>query len=470
MTLLLVLLLPVAVLAAAWFLTVQVLSARHPEPRWRWDGIDPSVARFPKGFLWGVATAAHQVEGHCDDCNWADWEKETGPDGQPRIKDGQVAGAACDTWNRYPEDIRLMQELGVGAYRLSLEWSRFEPTQGAWDPAVVAHYHEELAALRAAGLQVMVTLHHFTHPRWFEAMGAFEREENLAIFVRFCERIFEEYKDEVDFWCTINEPAVYSVTGYGLGRFPPGKQDFLLMARVQRNLLLAHARVVRAIKALPGGERSRIGVVNNVNPFDPWRRWHLGDWIVARMLDRVFNTAIQDYLCTGVYSVQIPGLVRYEATDPEVKGAGDFQGLNYYSHSLVAWQPDPKEFFRFEYHPDDIRTDMPYALYPEGFKRSLHLVARAGLPIYVTENGIADARDDRRETFIERYLFAMHRAMEDGVDVRGYFYWTLVDNFEWAEGWDMKFGLYELDMTTRDRRLRPGAKALVRAIRERTAT
>jgi len=172
---------------------------------------------------------------------------------------------------------------------------------------------------------------------------------------------------------------------------------------------------------------------------------------------------VLDYLRTGSFDVRLP--VRYHAHDPEVVGSGDYIGLNYYSHLTSGIQLDPKEFFSNRPRPDDVMTDMFYAVYPEGFYRALQSVGQLGLPVYVTENGIADDRDDRRADFIRRYLYAMRRAMDDGVDVRGYYYWTLMDNFEWAEGWQMKFGLYALDRSTQVRSLREGSWALTEVIR-----
>ena len=240
------------------------------------------------------------------------------------------------------------------------------------------------------------------------------------------------------------------------------------MAVVLRNLILAHARVYHAIKALPGGRRARVGVVKNIFQFDPARRWHLGDWILSRVLDTVYNTSILRYLRTGVFRLRIPGLFDHVRQDPMVMGAGDFIGLNYYSHLNARVRLSLSEPLTYQPRPDDVMTDMPYALYPEGFKRALERIARQGLPIYVTENGVADEKDDRRATFIRRYLFAMYRAMEDGCDVRGYYYWTLCDNFEWAEGYDMKFGLYALDHGDQTRTLRKGSEELVRIIRDKT--
>lgn len=439
---------------------------QSPEPHWEWSTIDTNAAKFPREFLWGVASAAHQVEGDCDNNNWSAWEKTSAANGQPRIKNAQVAGKACEHWTRFREDIRLMQELGVKAYRFSMEWSKIEPREGEIDSSALRHYHEVCDALLAAGIKPVVTLHHFTHPLWFEAKGGFEHEENIAAFVRFAELLFREFHEQVEMWCTINEPEVFASQGYFLGVFPPGKQDPRLTAEVLKNLLLAHVQVYERLKKLPGGERARIGLVKNIMQFDPSRRWHLLDWLLAHKLNALFTESILAFFHDGDFDFSMPGLASLHYRDARATRSLDFIGLNYYSHLHVQFHWSTKEFFKFTFPEDATMTDMPYTIYPEGFYRALQAMQQLNVPIYVTENGIADAKDDRRALFISRYLYALHRAMQEGSDVRGYFYWSLMDNFEWAEGYDMKFGLYEVDFNTQERRLREGAQAFVNAVKE----
>ncbi len=434
---------------------------KYPEPHWDWEKIAVDGIRFPKDFLWGVATAAHQVEGDCDNNNWSAWEKMRDERGLPRVKNGQSAGKACEHWQRYPEDIRLMQELNVKAFRFSVEWSKIEPREGVFNREALQHYRDVCTALRTAGIQPIMTLYHFTHPLWFEQKGAFAHEENIPAFVRFCEVVFGEYQDQVQLWCTINEPEVCAAQGYFMGIFPPGEKNAQATGEVLKNLLEAHTRAYHALKKLPGGQQAQIGLVKNVFQFDPFRRWHFMDGLLARRLNVLFNDAIFAFFQTGNFSFNIPGMVAVQHQNLAAKSSLDFIGLNYYSHFHLKFQWDLKQFFTFEYPPDEIMTDMPYTIYPEGFYRAVHDVAQLGVPIYVTENGIADAKDDRRAGFIRRYLYALQRAMQEGCPVRGYFYWSLLDNFEWAEGYDMKFGLYQVDFATQERSLRQGAKALV---------
>ncbi len=455
MTVALVLLL--LILAALWG-PVILWRQRFPELRWDWSGLDLEHPSLPAGFEFGVATSAHQVEGGATNSNWSAWEEATDARGRPRIKDGQRAGRACDHWNRFRDDIALMQHLGIKTHRLSVEWSKVEPRPGEIDKGVLDHYHEVFDAHRAAGIDVALTLHHFTHPSWFDALGGFERRENVEHFVGFSARVFDEYQSKVSLWFTINEPEIFAVLGHLIGVFPPGKSNLQRTGEVLANLMHAHTEVYETLKKRTGGAQARIGIVKNIFQIDPYRRWSPLDWWLARAGERLMNERILQYFERGVFELQLSPLVsvRYEnAAGPK---SLDVVGLNYYSHLTLSAEPWSKARARVRLRPSEVPTDMIFAAYPEGLYRALTSIRRLGVPIYVTENGIADAKDDRRADWIRRYLFAMARAIEEGVDVRGYFYWSLLDNFEWIEGFDQKFGLYEIDFETQTRRLREGAE------------
>ncbi len=458
-------------LLVVYALTLWALGRRDPYLSWSASELpaadDLSFARaFGKDFLWGTATAAHQVEGGNTNNQWSRWETLSGPDGRPRVANGDRCGQACDHWGRYQEDIERMKALGVNSYRFSLEWSRIEPSPGVWDEAAIAHYHALIDAVLVAGLVPMLTLHHFTHPLWWEDRGAFEKEENLADLLRFTERMFQEYGSKVRWWCTLNEPEVYASQGYFSGVFPPGRKDPQLTAQVLVNLLRAHGRMYRLIKGSPGGHDVEVGLVKDIFQFDPARSWNLLDAAVARVLDDVMNEAILDTLQTGHFSLHVPGMIRLDARVVEAAGSLDFVGLNYYSHYRVRFQSNPKEPFQLQMQAGERPTDMPYGMYPEGIYRAIRRLAPLKAPILITENGIADAADDRRADWIRLYLYAVSRAIAEGADVRGYYYWSLMDNFEWAEGWHMKFGLYACDPADRERRLREGARMYTRVIEE----
>lgn len=432
--------------------------SKYPQLKWDWNSINTAHMNYSENFLWGVATAAHQVEGNNVNNQWYAWEHSLDENGKPRVQNGAKSGLACDHWNRYPIDIGLMKDLGIKAYRFSVEWSRIEPEPGVFDPAAIRHYQDVCDSLLTHHIRPVVTLHHFTNPIWFEKMGAFEKRENVKYFTAFVKKIFPALQDRVDLWCTINEPAVYTVDGYFTTLSPPGKSDPALAAVVLRNLLEAHVQAYHTIKSLPGGERAKIGIVKNMTQFDPLNKWSIGDWFVASTVYKIFNSSIIGFLKTGNYKFNMPFEVKMRDRNPDAINTLDFIGLNYYSHYYYKFCFDQERLFDPHYKKDDIMTDMDYAFYPEGFYRAVQTLSQLGVPIFVTENGIADAKDDRRALFIQRYLYALSKAIEEGCDVKGYFYWSLMDNFEWSFGYDKAFGLYSVNRDTQERTMKQGAR------------
>ena len=447
-------------------LTIVNYRISNPDPRWNWDKIKTEKIYFPNNFMWGTATAAHQVEGNNTNNNWYRFEHQKDSNGKPRIHNNDKSGLAADHWNRYKEDIDLMNELGVKYYRFSIEWSKIEPKNGIFNEKALEHYRELCTTLIDSGLTPVVTLHHFTHPIWFEDLGGFEKEENIKHYLEFSEFVFNKLSDLVPFWCTINEPAVYVSQGYFNGVFPPGKKDPVLAGQVMKNLLNAHVAVFRHLKTLPNGMNVQIGLVKNITQFDPLRRWHILDWYFSGILNDIFTNNTINLLTTGDFNFYLPGMANISYKNTDAIGAIDFIGLNYYSRWHVKGHLNTATPFTFETRPEDIQTDMPYSIYPEGFYRAIQTISKLNKPIIITENGIADNKDDRRELFIERYLYALYKAIMDGYDIRGYFYWTLMDNFEWAEGYAMKFGLYEVDFTTQKRELRKGSLAFSKIVKQ----
>ena len=438
----------------------------YPELRWDWPVLKTREIKFPKKFIWGSATASHQVEGNCDNNNWYKWEQSTNEKGEPCIAGSQKSGHACDHWSRYKEDINLIKELGLNSYRLSIEWSKVEPTKGEIDRDAINHYHEVIDDLISNNIKPVITLHHFTEPIWFHDIGAFEKEENIDIFVSYSKLIFSEFSSKVKIWCTINEPSVYTTHGYFTGIFPPGKMNANIAVRVLKNLLQLHVEIYLALKAMPNGSECQIGIVKNINQFEPYRRHSIMDWIVSLINNQFFNNSVINFFKKGVFKIRIPGLAWIKYRNKKAIDSMDFFGLNYYSHNHVKFKPNPKEFFELRFLKQDTMTDMPYTIYAEGFYRALHQASILNKPIIVTENGIADVKDANRAKYIEQYLYALSRALEDGLDIRGYYYWSLLDNFEWAFGYDMKFGLYEVDFKTQKRTLREGAKVYKKIVQE----
>ena len=430
----------------------------YPQTRWDWSKIDTNDVRFPKDFYWGTATAAHQIEGNNENTNWGEWEKDSS-----HIKDKSTAKIAVDGWNRMKDDIKLMKDLGINSYRFSLAWNKIEPEKGKINEDALKHYDDLINELKANGIEPMITLHHFTHPQWFEQLGAFEKEENILHFVEFSKLVFARYKDRVKLWVTLNEPNVFVTSGYFNTVFPPGKSAPKLAAEVLKNMLKAHTEIYQELKKIDNS--AQIGVATSIFQFEPARRWHLGDWAIARISSNTFNEGVLGFFRTGTMKFYVPFEADVTYTDSNAPNTLDFIGINYYSHYAYQFDSDFKKAVQSLPVADEEMTDMPYTIYTEGIYRAIKDVSNLKKPIIITENGIADAKDDRRAKYIKQSLYAVSKAIKDGYDVRGYFYWSLMDNFEWAEGYTQKFGLYAVDLQTQERKLREGSKAFAEIIK-----
>ncbi|MDI7246241.1 MAG: glycoside hydrolase family 1 protein [Bacillota bacterium] len=408
---------------------------------------------FPEGFLWGAATSSHQVEGNNVNNDWWDWEQLPG-----KVAHGDKSGDACDHYNGYRQDFAMARDLGHNAHRLSLEWSRIEPAEGRFDRGAVEHYRDVLGTLKSFGMATMVTLHHFTNPRWLTAKGGWARPEVAGLFERYSRHVAEQLGDLVDFWVTINEPMVYATHGFLLGLWPPEKKSIVLAFRVAKNLAKAHGRAYHAIHEVLGvrGRRPMVGIAKNMMLFDPKNPASRLDRMVAQKLDRIFNRSFLDALANGVMAFPVVS----RETDPRLDGTQDFIGVNYYSRSLAAFSLRKPQmlFMDLSVKEDAEKNSLGWEVYPEGLYRILMSVKGYRLPVYITENGIATTDDRQRERFIVAHLREVARAIADGVDVRGYLHWSLIDNFEWKEGFAPRFGLVGVDYKTQARNIRPSAR------------
>jgi beta-glucosidase len=361
----------------------------------------------------------------------------------------------------------------VNSYRFGLAWEKIEPTQGVFNEAAIAHYHYEIDQLLKNGIEPMITLHHFTEPLWFTDLGGFEKEANVAYMMPYVKRVYEEYGNKVKLWCTINEIEVFAIQGWGSGLFPPGKEGrYDLMGEVQKNCLITHMSMYKLIHQIADINKWKVqvGVVKDLWYFEPKNWWNPLDCIIAKVAEDGFNNAIMNFFKTGTYHFWFPFLANVKYTNLEGMKCNDFIGLNFYSHFHISayHMIMNQKFINKDARPEDIflsgcensetPTDMPQSVYAEGFYRAIMACHELNIPIFITENGIADAVDDRRELFIKKYLYAMTRAMKDGADVKGYYYWSLLDNFEWALGYDMRFGLVHVDYKTQKRTIRNSAK------------
>jgi beta-glucosidase len=423
---------------------------------------EKSNHHFPAGFLWGVATSSHQVEGGNLNNQWSAWEQKG------RIKSGDHVGLACDWWRNAEQDFDRAKELGINALRLSLEWSGIEPEEGRWDPAALERYRSMLMALRDRGMRPFVTLHHFTNPLWLEAKSAFLATDSVRLFERYARRVVENLGDLCTDWSTFNEPNVYASLGYFLGEFPPGRRGhFIQAARVTRNLCLAHAAAYRTLHSLQ--PNANVGWAQHFVVFKPRRRKSAIDRWLAEFVDRRFN----DNFAEGILEGRAPfPLNKFGDRLEEVKGTFDYMGINYYSRLRAGLALDSPRtlFFQLTVPPHkpqgDSGVEVPYGeAYPKGLRRAASRFASYNKPIYILENGVPD-RDDRiRPWLMKRAVKQMRKLLADGVDLRGYFHWSLTDNFEWNEGWHLRFGLIELDPQTQARKPRPSAELYADIIR-----
>lgn len=403
---------------------------------------------FPPDFLWGVATAAHQVEGNNTNNQWWAWEQQEG-----RIKAGHKSGLACDWWRNAEADFDRAAAMGLTSLRLSIEWSRVEVASGRIDTHALARYREMIAALRERGIEPLVTLHHFSDPLWLAQEGGWLQPRVVAYFIRYVEQVVQALGDEVKLWCTLNEPNVYAVMGYLAGIFPPGMRHPQSAFTVIRHMLLAHAAAYRRIHELQ--PEAQVGLAHNMRIFDPAQPGNPLDGLAAWAQDFGFNTAILNAVWHGWWT---PPLGFGPAAG--LRHSLDWIGLNYYTRDLVRFDAQARDqFFGRQLHaPNAELLDGGYGeLYPPGLFRMLRRLARLDIPIYITENGVPDNDDDLRPKALLLHLYELWRALQHNIPVRGYYHWTLTDNFEWAEGWTLPFGLIELDPATQVRQPRPSA-------------
>jgi beta-glucosidase len=373
---------------------------------------------FPEGFVWGVAAAAHQIEGG----NWNnDWWMFEHKDGSPCAV---PSGDCCDSYHRYAEDVALVRDLGFGAYRFSIEWSRIEPEDGEFSRAALEYYREVLSECREQGVAPVVTFHHFSTPRWMAERGGWEAPEIVDRFARFCERAVAHLGDLIEMGCTINEPNIVSLMGYLVGVFPPGREgDLAAYERVNDHLKAAHRRAYDVLKAGPGD-------------FPVGSCVAMGDWWVPE--------GAEDALTRTRYM--------HEGQHLEAAKGDDFIGVQAYSRTRL----DERGLPLGPEEGVEVVSSMGYEFWPQALEVAIrHAAEVAQAPIYVTENGLGHDDDTRRIAYVREALDGVGRCLADGIDVRGYFYWSLLDNFEWALGYGPKFGLVAVDHDTFARTPKP---------------
>ena len=447
---------------------------------------EPKRSVAQNQWLWGTATAAHQVEGHHTNSQWCLFEGEPDENGtlkEPKaLPDGRRAllssgviepfGIGCDSFKHLDGDIQRMKDLGVNTYRFSVEWSEVIPEQGKINYSKLAQYKQMCQKLTAHGIKPVITLYHYSEPIWFFNLGGFEHKKNINHFVDFCKVVFKELHEDVHLWFTFNAPEGISAEGWLKAMKPPAKENMDLMVKALYNVLEAHVAVYQALKELPGGQQSKIGILKNIYQLDPYDAAnpldHIGAYFGTDLVDesiyRFFTTG-QFYVnvprgikTTKIMGVPVPTGIKYPIetqTNEYLKNGGkclDFIGLNHYCHGYI------KKFKPVKETNNDIEPQIPshdrYTIYGEGLYRAIKTLSeklgqRFNIPIYVTENGIGTEDDELRTLQSKRYLYALARAINDGYDVRGYIYWSLLDNYEWGK-YKKYYGLYHVDRSTPD--------------------
>lgn len=408
------------------------------------------IDKFPKNFLFGTSTSAHQVEGHNHN-DWTEWEKLNAAElaylGKKRFKklpsweniknaaqdpENYISGIAVDHWNRYEEDLELAEELGTNAYRFSIEWSRVEPEKGKWDQEALDHYRKMIASMKAHGLEPFLTVWHWTLPIWLSKEGGVASKHFPEYISRYAEKLTRSFGNEVKYWLTLNEPELYAWNSYFRGVWPPNKDNPLLYNRVFKNLAAAHSLMHKSMKAVD--PKAEIGYATNQTVFESaGGKWN--DWLFKKA-DKFWNDRFLDKVSKDL----------------------DFIGLNYYFHNRIN--------FWFNRNSNERISDLGWELYPRGLEAALKKLADRKKPIYITENGLADQKDENRTWFLRESLNAVRRAIKEGVDVRGYFHWSLLDNFEWDKGFWPRFGLIEVNRKTLNRTVRGSGRFYHSIIKE----
>ena len=402
---------------------------------------------FPEKFYWGASTAAHQVEGNNHN-SWSEWETENAEhlarearegtdvwkkwesrdrDRFPEMREpsNYISADAADHYRRYEGDFDIAKELGHNAHRFSIEWSRIEPEEGKFDEKEIAHYRDILKALHERGIEPFVTLWHWPLPLWLRDIGGWENKKVIQYFERYAEKLADTLGDEITFWITLNEPEVFSMISYLNGKWPPQKKSYFTYRKVIRNMVNAHKKAYVVIKKKY--PTAKVCVAKHNVYFEAYQ-----NKIVNKILKKVADFWWNDWFLK------------------KIKGFQDILTINNYHHNRV----------NYGFHKNENRkiSDLGWELYPQSLAKVARELQKYNLPIYVTEHGLADSDDSRREWFITESLKHLHGAISDGVDVRGYLHWSLLDNFEWDKGFWPRFGLVEINYKTKERKIRPSAQ------------
>jgi len=363
---------------------------------------------FPKNFLWGTAISSYQTEGNTANADWWQWEKQHPP------PDNSRCGSACDFWNRYETYIEHAAALGSRAFRISLEWSRIQPTPTTWDEHALSQYNEIIQTIKSHNMEPVITVWHFSLPQWFAKKGGWTRSYNRGYWNAYCEKLRDTLAKDVRYWVTLNEPGAYAAMGYLTGYWPPGKHSIFKFISTLHGLIQAHRNAYAILK----NKGNHVGISLNLSHDELVHPANWGERFVEMIL--------------GHYSDW--GFLSY------VKNRIDFLGINYYFHNQISWIPGKQR----KRHLD--KSDLRWDVCPRGmYQVMVKAYAQCKKPIFITENGVADNHDTIRQSFIRDHIAWLHEAYKEGIPVIGYLHWSLMDNVEWQRGKQPRFGLMEMD-------------------------
>jgi beta-glucosidase len=407
-----------------------------------------------KNFLWGVATSAFQLEGS-PYADWTSWDS--------------ILNSRPDVTNHYTlyrEDLNLLKDLGVNAYRFSLEWSRIQPKENVWDDRAIEHYQEIIDILIENNIEPMVTIHHFTHPLWFIKKYPWHKEESIEKFLIFAEKMVSMLKG-VRYWITFNEPYVLILAGYFEGCMPPGIRDISLGLKALENILICHGKIYDTIHRFGHSkvtspmskpvdkpmDKPMVSVAHNMAALAPWKRWSPMDRLLAKIAKHFYNHSLLDAFLTGKLNIKLPFKKAVEIEVP-INDKLDFFGVNYYTRVHIRFNPFKKLGIELRHRDIDGYglTDLGWEIHPRGLEKVLRYASKLNVPLIITENGIATHDSQKKIKFMKRHIDVLEKCIKNGIDVRGYFYWSLIDNYEWLQGLDARFGLYKVDFDTLKRK------------------
>ncbi len=433
------------------------------------------ISAFPKEFLWGTATSEYQVSGadHCPDSDWAWHENHSSTARQNTGFPLPYTNHGINHWNNVYRDVLFLKKLGVTSYRFSVEWSKIEPRKGQYDQEAIAHYKRLCDELNREGIKPMITLHHFTIPQWFAEQGGFEKEGNIQSFVSFCEYVFSQIGEKVNLWTTINEPAVYALMGYLLGRHPPFKKNGDIAVVVLVNMLKAHCFVYQALKKIRPG--AQVGIAHSVLSVLKEKTYSNAKLLEATDeidLNYFFNESVMNFFKNrqtelnmrdrAALNVNSSVLAEFSA-----EKLTDWFGINYYTSCLyrAGFSCPPSQQTCQEGEQD---KSYAYRFEPSAIEHAIRYANQLGFPIYITETGTPYSDNPRLLTsFAEKVISATGRCIEEGADIRGIYWSSMADSYEWASGYNPKirFGLARYDKSSNSFAIKNGAKVFLRAIK-----